>query len=79
MYTNLSIQRRLNENTDVVNVVDSCLVVVAHHQTPCMQEILDEEGEGPHLMRGPQLLILQKLGLSKRQIVGVWLSGKQSS
>ncbi|XP_074608245.1 uncharacterized protein LOC141860906 [Acropora palmata] len=34
-------------------------------------------GEGPHPMRGPQLLILQKLGLSKRQIVGAWLSGNE--
>ena len=64
---------------DVVNLLDSCLVVVAHHQMPSMQEILDEVGADPHPMRGPQLLILQKLGLSKRQIVGVWLSGRQSS
>ncbi|XP_068752564.1 uncharacterized protein [Montipora capricornis] len=71
----INVIRRLNENTGLVNVLDSCLVVVAHHQTPSMLEILDEVGEDPHPMRGPQVLILQKLGLSKRQIVGMWLSG----
>ena len=73
-------QRKLNENQELVSILDSCLVLVAHDRSPCVPQILQHVSEDTtQALNGEHLLVLQKVGLTKRQIVAVWLSGIQYS
>ena len=63
-----------------MTILDSCLVLVAHNRSPSVQQILQHLGEDTaHSLTGTHLLVLQKVGLTKRQIIAVWLSGIQYS
>ena len=73
-------KRKLNENQELVSILDSCLVSVAHNKSPFVPQILQHVGEDTSdPLTGTHLLVLQKVGLTKRQVVAVWLSGIQYS
>ena len=73
-------KRKLNENQELVSILDSCLVSVAHIKSPFVPQILMHVGEDTSdPLTGTHLLVLQKVGLTKRQVVAVWLSGIQYS
>ena len=59
-----------------MSILDSCLVLVAYNRSPSVQQILQQVGEDTtQSLTGAHLLVLQKVGLTKSQIVAVWLSG----
>lgn len=74
----VSVIRKLNEHQELVSILDSCLVLVAHTRSPCVQQILQHVGEDTaQSLTGTHILVLQKVGLTKRQIVAAWLSGDE--
>ena len=61
-----------------MSIFDNCLVLVAHNRSPCVQQILQHVGEDKaQSLTGVHVLVLQKVGLTKCQIVAAWLSGIQ--
>ena len=62
----LLFQRTLNEDTQLTNMLDSCLVFVAHNRSPCVLQMFERVGEDPCPLSGAHVLILQQVGVTKR-------------
>ena len=71
----LLFQRILNEDTQLTNMVDSCLVFLAHNRSPCVSHILKRVGKDPRPPSGAHVLILTQVGVTKDQVSAAWLSG----
>ena len=56
-------------------MLDSCLVFVAHNRSPCASHMVERVREDPRPLIGAHVLILQQVGVTKRQVIATWLSG----
>ena len=56
-------------------MLDSYLVFVAHNRSSCVSHMLERVGEDPRPLSGAHVLILQQVGVTKRQVIAAWLSG----
>ena len=56
-------------------MLDSCLVFVAHNRSSCVSHMLERVGEDPCPLSGAHVIILQQVGVTKRQVIAAWLSG----
>lgn len=43
----VNVIRTLNEDTQLTNMLDSCLLFVAHNRSPCVLPMLERVGEDP--------------------------------
>ncbi|CAH3107308.1 unnamed protein product, partial [Pocillopora meandrina] len=59
----VNVIRTLNEDTQLTNMLDSCLVFVAHNRSPCVSQMLERVGEDPRPLSGAHVLICNKLVL----------------
>lgn len=71
----VNVIRTLNEDTELSKVLGSCLVFVAHNRSPCVSQMLERVGEDPRPLSGAHVLILQQVGVTRRQVIAAWLSG----
>lgn len=71
----VNVIRTLNEDTELSKVLGCCLVFVAHNRSPCVSQMLERVGEDPRPLSGAHVLILQQVGVTKRQVIAAWLSG----
>lgn len=62
----VNVIRTLNEDTQLTNMLDSCLVFVAHNRLPCVSQMFERVGEDPCPLSGAHVLILQQVGVTKR-------------
>lgn len=62
----VNVIRTLNEDTQLTNMLDSCLVFVAHNRSPCVSQMFECVGEDPRPLSGAHVLILQQVGVTKR-------------